>query len=91
MSCILYSTFFDPSFWPAHVMIGEFLEKPRPPRAIAGNLATSNEEEVTITPNEMVNNENNVTANTDTCANSSVPTTSATTTAMIFVDAMHMN
>lgn len=31
----LYEKFTDSSFWPPHVMIGEFIERPRPPRLIA--------------------------------------------------------
>lgn len=31
----LYGKFFDPSFWPAHVMIGEFLENARRPAKVA--------------------------------------------------------
>lgn len=31
----LYDKFMDPSFWPSHVMIGEFIDTPRPQRPIA--------------------------------------------------------
>lgn len=35
---IIYQQLMESSFWPSHVFIGEFVDKPRPPRIVAASL-----------------------------------------------------
>lgn len=58
-----YAQFMDTSFWPAHVLIGEFIEKPRKPVNMDDLITPKRNENELKSPNFSGNNENNENSN----------------------------
>lgn len=46
----LYTKFMDPSFWPSHVMIGDFIDKPKPRSTFGSFIPASGNESVNNSP-----------------------------------------